>query len=108
MGIDMDSVTFDQAVTSLRSLMDAVCSTHEPTTITRTDGEAVVLMSLRDFDGLQETLYLLESPTNAARLRESIAQLKQNGAQARELFRDEEQEGGEQATGENERSVVDR
>jgi hypothetical protein len=45
---------------------------------------------------------------NAARLRESIAQLKQNGAQARELFRDEEQEGGEQATGENERSVVDR
>jgi antitoxin YefM len=104
----MDSVTFDQAVMSLRSLMDAACGTHGPTTITRDDGEAVVLMSLRDYDGLHETLHLLESPANAARLFESIAQLRENKAQTRELFRDEEQEGGEQAAGENERSVVDR
>jgi antitoxin YefM len=83
----MDSVTFDQALTSLRSLMDEVCGTRGPTTITRNDGEPVVLMSLRDYDGLQETLHLLESPKNASRLLESIAQLKQHQTQARELFR---------------------
>jgi antitoxin YefM len=86
-GTGMDSVTFDQALTSLGSLMDEVCATRGPTAITREDGESAVLMSLRDYAGLQETLHLLQSPRNASRLLESIAQLQQGKTQPRELFR---------------------
>jgi antitoxin YefM len=104
----MDSVSFEQALSSLRSLMDDVCGARGPTAITREDGKSVVLMSLQDYDGLRETLHLLKSPTNAARLMESISQLKQGKTHPRELFRDEEQKGGEQAAGEDERSFMDR
>jgi antitoxin YefM len=80
----MDSVSFEQALSSLRSLMDDVCGARGPTRITRNDGESVVLMSLRDYDGLQETLHLLKSPRNASRLMESIAQLKQGKSHPRD------------------------
>jgi antitoxin YefM len=53
--------------------MDQACSNDEPICITRTDGPSVVLMSLADYNGLEETLYLVASPANATRLRASLA-----------------------------------
>ena len=35
------------------------------------------MMSLEDYESLQETAYLLRSPANARRLAEGIAQLEQ-------------------------------
>lgn len=57
----------------LAAIMDQTCADGEPVVITRTDGPSVVLMSLDDYNGLEETLYLLRSPANAARLRASLA-----------------------------------
>jgi antitoxin YefM len=45
----------------------------------------VVLLSLEDYESLQETAYLLRSPANAARLSESIAELEKGGGVVKSL-----------------------
>ena len=44
--------------------------------ITRQNAKPAVLMSLEEFNSYEETLHLLKSPTNAKRLRRSIADAK--------------------------------
>ena len=56
--------------------MDKVCSDHAPVIITRNRDQSVVMLSLADFEALEETAYLLRSPTNAKRLLESIESLE--------------------------------
>jgi antitoxin YefM len=43
------------------------------------------MMSLDDYEALEETAYLLRSPKNARRLLESIAQLEAGKGTEREL-----------------------
>jgi antitoxin YefM len=95
----MNILTFSEARASLKTVMDNVCNDHTPTVITRVSGEHVVMLSLSDFNSMEETLYLLRSPKNASRLMESVAQLKAGKAQIRELIRDEKQKGRKQAAG---------
>lgn len=61
---------------NLSRLMDQVNDDHEPLIVTRAGGKPVVMISLEDYDALDETSYLLASPENARQLRESIAQLE--------------------------------
>jgi antitoxin YefM len=82
----MNILTFSEVRASFKRAMDDVCRDHEPTVITRQRGEHVVLLSLEDYNSMQETLYLLSNANNAKRLRESIAQLKTGKAQVRELL----------------------
>ncbi|WP_176511732.1 type II toxin-antitoxin system Phd/YefM family antitoxin [Pseudomonas faucium] len=85
----MHVLTFSQARADLKQTMDDVCRDHEPAIITRQRGEPVVLISLEDYNGMQETLYLLGSSTNAKRLRASIEQLRSGTAVTHELSIDE-------------------
>ena len=55
--------------------MNKVCEDHAPIIITRNRDQAVVMMSLEDFEALEETAYLLKSPKNAKRIMSAIAQL---------------------------------
>lgn len=57
--------------------MDRVCLDHDPVIITRNRNRSVVMLSLEDYESLQETAYLLRSPANARRLIDSIEQLNQ-------------------------------
>lgn len=72
----MHILTFRQAHADLKQVMDDVCRDHEPAMITRQRGEPVVMLSLEDYNGINETLHLLGSAKNASRLRSSIAQLQ--------------------------------
>lgn len=72
----MNVLSFTEAISTFKAVMDAVCKDHEPTVITRVGGDHVVMLSLDDFNSMQETMYLLSSAKNAARLMESIAQLR--------------------------------
>jgi antitoxin YefM len=92
----MNILTFSQARAGLKTVMDDVCKDHSPTVITRVNGEHVVILSLSDFNSIEETMHLLSSAKNAGRLMESIAQLRAGRARSRELIRNEEQEGGKQ------------
>ena len=71
----MKAITYTAARESLASTMNRVCEDHDPVVITRNRDHAVVMMSLEDYDSLQETAYLLGAPANARRLLESIASL---------------------------------
>lgn len=92
----MNILTFSEARAGLKQAMDDVCRDHEPTVITRQRGEHVVMISLDDFNSMQETLHLLESPANARRLSESIAQFKAGKTSARGLIDDAAEEGPQQ------------
>jgi antitoxin YefM len=59
--------------------MDRVCLDHDPVIITRNRDQAVVMISLEDYESLEETAYLLRSPANARRLLDSISDLKESG-----------------------------
>lgn len=67
-----EALTYSDARKNLASTMDKVCDTHDPVIITRRKAKPVVMMSLEDYNSIAETAYLLHSPANAARLRESI------------------------------------
>lgn len=69
----MDAITYTAARQQLAQTMTAVCENHTPIIITRQKAEAVVMMSLSDFNSIQETAYLLGNPANAQHLRASVA-----------------------------------
>jgi antitoxin YefM len=84
----MNVLSFAEARSAFKAVMDTVCKDHEPTVITRVGGGHVVMLSLEDFNSMQETMYLLSSAKNAARLMESIAQLRAGKAKPRTLIED--------------------
>jgi len=66
--------------------MKKVCDDHAPVIITRKAAQPVVMMSLEDFEALEETAYLLRSPKNARRLLESVAELESGKGTEKELM----------------------
>ena len=72
----MTAISYTAARENLASTMDKVCDDHAPIIITRNRDQAVVMMSLADFEALEETAYLLRSPRNAKRIMSAIAQLE--------------------------------
>ena len=66
--------------------MEQVCNDHAPIAITRKGEGAVVMMSMEDYQALEETAYLLRSPKNTRRLIESIAELEAGKGIEKELI----------------------
>jgi antitoxin YefM len=73
----MTAISYTAARENLASTMDRVCNDHDPVIITRNREQAVVMLSLEDYEALQETAFLLRSPANAKRLIESVESLNQ-------------------------------
>ena len=71
----MTTTTYASARQNFKTLCDQACNDSETIIIKRRNGEDVVLISLRDYESLDETAYLLRSPANAKMLEESIAQV---------------------------------
>lgn len=71
----MNAISYTAARENLASTMDKVCEDHAPIIITRNRDQAVVMMSLEDYEALEETAYLLKSPKNAKRIMSAIDQL---------------------------------
>ena len=81
----MDAITYSTARANLASTMDRVCNDHEALIITRNGEQAVVMLSLEDYNALEETAYLLRSPANAKRLLSATAQLNAGNGVEKEL-----------------------
>ena len=67
----MDTITYTAARENLAATMDKVCNDHSPVIITRNRDQSVVMLSLEEYESLQETAHLLRSPANAKRLFDS-------------------------------------
>lgn len=81
----MDAITYSAARAHLASTMDRVCNDHAPLIITRKGERSVVMLSLEDYNALEETAYLLRSPANAQRLLAAIEQLNAGRGSERAL-----------------------
>jgi len=88
----MNIISYTDARTTFKTLMENICDSHEPTVITRQKGKPVVMISLDDYNAMQETLHLLSTPANTRRLFESIAQLQTGLAKTATHFESNEQE----------------
>lgn len=82
----MDAIPYTHARNNLAKTMAKVCDDHAPVIITRKSRDSVVMISLEDYQALEETAYLLRSPRNARRLLESIVELAANGGTERKLL----------------------
>jgi antitoxin YefM len=81
----MKAITYTAAREGLASAMDQVCQDRAPVVITRNRDQAVVMMSLEDYEELQETAHLLRSPTNARRLLAAIHALESGKGKRRKV-----------------------
>ena len=82
----MKAITYTAAREQLAATMDWVCEESAPVVITRNRDQAVVMMSLKDYEASEETAYLLRSPKNAMRLLEGIQELEAGKGQVHELI----------------------
>jgi len=81
----MKALTYTALREKLAKTMKDVCDDHDPVIITRKKHDAVVMMSLEDYEALKETSYLLKSPRNTKRLLESIEELEKGKGRTRAL-----------------------
>lgn len=82
----MKSISYTAARSNLAKTMEQVCDDHAPIAITRKGEGAVVMMSMDDYQALEETAHLLRSPKNTRRLIESIAELEAGKGAEKELL----------------------
>ncbi len=81
----MNAISYTAARENLASTMDKVCADHSPVIITRNRDQSVVMLSLEDYESLEETAYLMRSPANAKRLLEGIEALESGQGLVREI-----------------------
>ena len=81
----MAHVSYSELRNNLASYMDQVCDDRAPLVVTRQNARSVIMMSEEDYEGLIETVHLLKSPANAARLLRSIKQADQGQSIERDI-----------------------
>lgn len=81
----MDAISYTAARANLAKTMEKVCNDNTPIIITRKREAAVVMLSLDDYQAMEETAYLMRAPANARRLLESIAELEAGKGTERKL-----------------------
>lgn len=81
----MTHVSYSELRGNLARYMDEVCDSRATLHVTRQNARSVVLMSEHEYEAMIETLHLLTSPANAARLAQSIAQADDHRLTEREL-----------------------
>lgn len=82
----MQSISYTSARGNLAKTMKQVCQDHAPVAITRKGEGAVVMISMEDYQSLEETAYLLRSPKNAQRLISAVAELEAGKGSEKELI----------------------
>lgn len=72
----MQTLSFSEARNRLKFVLDKTVADADIAIITRRNAEDAVVMSLDYYNSLIETVYLLQSPANAAHLAVSIRELR--------------------------------
>ncbi len=63
--------------TNLTGVFNRVNQNHEVISVVRNESQSVVILDANEYNSLMETLYLLQNPANAERLRKGIEQHRQ-------------------------------
>jgi antitoxin YefM len=79
-------VSYTELRANLAKYLDEVCDTHAALHITRQNARTVVMISEEEYEGMLETLHLLRSPANAARLLRSLESAEKSGLAEHDLI----------------------
>ena len=82
----MDVLTYSDARANLKDVMDRVVDDKTHVVVTRRKAESVVMVALKEWNAIEETLHLLSSRANIERLRESIRALDGDGGEEHDLI----------------------
>ncbi len=82
----MTTIPYTKVRQNFKSVMQKVCDDCAPITITRQGGEAVIMISESEFNSINETDYLMRSPKNAKRLRNSIKNTEKGNYEFHDLI----------------------
>ncbi len=82
----MYSFSISETRANLKAVIDKVIADRAPVAITRQRGEGVVMISQSEWNSIEETLYLLQSPRNAERLLEAVRGLEAGDGEEHELI----------------------
>jgi antitoxin YefM len=82
----MYAISSSEARANLKAVMDRVVADRAPVAVTRQRGEGVVMISQSEWDSIEETLYLLQSPRNAERLLDAVRGLEAGKGEEHELI----------------------
>ena len=82
---NMKAISYTAARENLAATMDKVCQDHAPVIITRNRDQSVVMLSLDEYESLEETAYLMQSPANAQRLMKARKALESGRGRARKI-----------------------
>jgi antitoxin YefM len=69
----MTTLSYTHARNNLAKVLSQAEENHEAIVVTRSGKKPSVILSMKEYEGLQETLHLLSSPKNAERIRQSLA-----------------------------------
>lgn len=70
----MDHVSYTELRRNLARCMDEVSASKAPLLVTRQGGKSVVVLAEDEYEAMRETIHLLGSPANAARLMRGVAE----------------------------------
>ena len=74
----MKAVTYSNAKKNLKELIQDVCNNSEPAIIVSSKtNEQAVLISLSDYESMEETAYLLGTPANRKHLMRSLKEAEE-------------------------------
>jgi antitoxin YefM len=82
----MKVMSMSESRANYAATLDSVINDQEEVVITRPGGEDVVMIPLREYESMRETLYLMSSPVNRQRISRSIEQLNRGSGQVHELM----------------------
>ncbi len=77
--------TYTQALDNLATLLDQVAADREVVIITRRGKEDVAMIAADELSSLLETVHLLRSPKNAARLLAALAEAETEPSKAQSI-----------------------
>lgn len=82
----MDVISYSDTRARLREVMERVVADCAPVVVSRQKAESVVIVSLSDWNSIEESLHLLSTEANRNRLAEAIRQLDGGEGVARDLI----------------------
>ncbi|CNF94257.1 prevent-host-death family protein [Mycobacterium tuberculosis] len=89
----MQPMSASEFRSNLAAALDRVTEDFDKIIVTRPNRDAAVVISLREYESLKETAFLLGIPANARHLAASIESLRGGRAEPQELIED----GGQEA-----------
>ena len=82
----MDVISYSDTRAHLKEVMDRVVADRAPVVVSRQKAESVVMISLSDWNAIEESMHLLSTKANRIRLMSAIGELDGGKGKARDLI----------------------